>query len=131
MRLWYVESAQHGLLLNVMQSTDPASLLAVGKFVVALEARLALLIEAKVGSFSAHPSISPDQFIPSQEQNMQIPPSQRMLLCMLFREIRLLTKSLKPCVHSTPALQLTVSRHLALQSNLAATHHTLVFLLFR
>ncbi|KAJ8082803.1 hypothetical protein PM082_008659 [Marasmius tenuissimus] len=48
----------------------------VAKFVLALEARLALLIEAK-------------------EKAAQVPTSQRLLFIMLFREIRLLTKSLK------------------------------------
>ncbi|KAG7095353.1 hypothetical protein E1B28_006112 [Marasmius oreades] len=48
----------------------------IAKFAFALEARLALLIEAK-------------------EKTTLVPFSQRLLFMMLFREIRLLTKSLK------------------------------------
>ncbi|KAJ7468081.1 hypothetical protein FB451DRAFT_1401336 [Mycena latifolia] len=47
------------------------------KFVLALETRLGLLLEVK-------------------ERTSLVPPSQRMLFVMLFREIRLLTRSLKP-----------------------------------
>ncbi|TFY56273.1 hypothetical protein EVJ58_g7743, partial [Rhodofomes roseus] len=47
------------------------------RFVTAVEARLGALIQAK-------------------EQNTRIPVSQRILFCALFREIRLLTRSLKP-----------------------------------
>ncbi|KAI0828677.1 hypothetical protein BC628DRAFT_1316176 [Trametes gibbosa] len=47
------------------------------KFAMALENRMGVLISAK-------------------EQHTLIPPSQRLLLCALFRECRLLTRSLKP-----------------------------------
>ncbi|TFK38037.1 hypothetical protein BDQ12DRAFT_735948 [Crucibulum laeve] len=46
------------------------------KFVMALESRIAILLEVK-------------------ERTSLIPPSQRMLFCILFREFRLLTRSLK------------------------------------
>jgi len=38
----------------------------------------------------------------SQERKALIAPSQRMLLCMLFRECRLLTRSMKPYAPSYP-----------------------------
>ncbi|TFK26094.1 hypothetical protein FA15DRAFT_589155 [Coprinopsis marcescibilis] len=49
------------------------------RFIVSLESRLSILIEAK-------------------EEKAQIPPSQRALLCMMFRELRLISKSLKPAL---------------------------------
>ncbi|KAL0573630.1 hypothetical protein V5O48_008326 [Marasmius crinis-equi] len=64
-----------------MPSYSPSALsdkefVEIAKFVLALETRLALLIEAK-------------------EKTTLIPTSQRLLFMVLFREIRLLTKSLK------------------------------------
>ncbi|RDB29723.1 hypothetical protein Hypma_014167 [Hypsizygus marmoreus] len=47
------------------------------KFVVALESRIGILLDAK-------------------EQNAPLLPSQKLLFCMLLREMRLLTRSLKP-----------------------------------
>ncbi|KAF8905252.1 hypothetical protein CPB84DRAFT_1814223 [Gymnopilus junonius] len=54
-----------------------AKILEVMRFATMLEARLWLMIESK-------------------ERTALLPPSQRMLVCLLFREFRLLTKSLKP-----------------------------------
>ncbi|KAF8965019.1 hypothetical protein BDZ97DRAFT_1813196 [Flammula alnicola] len=56
------------------------------RFVAALEARLWLMIEVK-------------------ERTTLIPPSQRMLLCILFREFRLLTRSLKSAPWLSRTLQ--------------------------
>ncbi|EAU89667.2 hypothetical protein CC1G_02556 [Coprinopsis cinerea okayama7 len=69
-----------GRLQDLRRNKDasgPEPSLAIGKFLVALESRMSILLEAK-------------------EKTARIPPSQRTLLCMLFREFRLLTKSLKP-----------------------------------
>ncbi|KAI0754356.1 hypothetical protein C8Q80DRAFT_1095352 [Daedaleopsis nitida] len=66
-------------LKKVRQLKDPAVLAATVKFVASLENRLGMLIEAK-------------------EQHTLIPASQRLLFCALFRECRLLTRSLKPAV---------------------------------
>jgi len=63
----------------VRRSKDPAVTARAVKFVTALEIRLGALIQAK-------------------EQTARIPRSQRLLLCALFREFRLLTRSLKPYV---------------------------------
>ncbi|KAF8652353.1 hypothetical protein AX16_004383 [Volvariella volvacea WC 439] len=49
------------------------------KFVLALETRLAILLEVR-------------------EKSTLIPLSQRLLFCILFREMRLLTRSLKPAI---------------------------------
>ncbi|KAF5359637.1 hypothetical protein D9756_003121 [Leucocoprinus leucothites] len=49
----------------------------LSKFVVGLELRLSILIEAK-------------------EKTHSLPPTQRLLFLLLFRELRLLTRSLKP-----------------------------------
>ncbi|OBZ67524.1 hypothetical protein A0H81_12594 [Grifola frondosa] len=64
-------------LRTVRDSKDLSALSAAAKFFTALEARLGLMLETK-------------------EQSTLIPVSQRFLFCSLFREIRLLTRSLKP-----------------------------------
>ncbi|KAG5646355.1 hypothetical protein DXG03_003678 [Asterophora parasitica] len=58
-------------------SGSESRLIETAKFVIALEARLAILLEAK-------------------ERTALTAPSHRLLFCILFREIRLLTRSLKP-----------------------------------
>ncbi|GBE83781.1 hypothetical protein SCP_0508370 [Sparassis crispa] len=63
-------------LRTVRQSKDLGATAMSNKFVTALEARLGLLLEAK-------------------EQTVLVPVSQRILFCALFREIRMLTRSLK------------------------------------
>ncbi|KAI0631245.1 hypothetical protein C8Q77DRAFT_1062302 [Trametes polyzona] len=70
-----VELIQH--LRHVRQQRDPVVLAVTAKFAMSLEARLGILISAK-------------------EQHTLLPSSQRLLLCALFRECRLLTRSLKP-----------------------------------
>ncbi|ESK89667.1 unc-80-like protein [Moniliophthora roreri MCA 2997] len=62
--------------LSSQHSISESMLVELIKFALALEARLALLIEAK-------------------EKTSLVPLSQRLLFTMLFREIRLLTRSLK------------------------------------
>ncbi|TBU39115.1 hypothetical protein BD309DRAFT_873000 [Dichomitus squalens] len=69
-----VELLHH--LRRMRQLKDPAAFTVTHKFVVSLEARLGMLIEAK-------------------EQNTLIPASQRLLFCALFRECRLFTRSLR------------------------------------
>ncbi|KAI0659698.1 hypothetical protein C8Q70DRAFT_914754 [Cubamyces menziesii] len=66
-------------LRQARQTKDPVVLAATAKFAFALEARIALLLAAK-------------------EQNTVIPASQRLLFCLLFRECRLSTRSLKPAI---------------------------------
>ncbi|KAJ2914446.1 hypothetical protein MD484_g5972, partial [Candolleomyces efflorescens] len=68
--------------LRESSSISDATFVSITKYVLTLESRLSILIEAK-------------------EKKALIAPSQRMLLCMLFREFRLLTRSLK----SAPWLQ--------------------------
>jgi hypothetical protein len=64
------------------------------KFVTALEARLSILIEAKVRLASHLPGPLTGPMIPPQEKKTMIPPSHRRLYCKLFLEMRLLMKSL-------------------------------------
>ncbi|KAJ6478741.1 hypothetical protein C8R47DRAFT_983941 [Mycena vitilis] len=64
---------------RMVSSTQDSVSIETMKFVLALEARLGLLLEVKA----------------TQERTSLVPLSQRMLFMMLFREIRLLTKSLK------------------------------------
>ncbi|KAI0947727.1 hypothetical protein AcW1_009415 [Taiwanofungus camphoratus] len=64
-------------LRAVRKMKDVAITASSVKFVIALEARLGILIEAT-------------------EHTVHVPMSQRPLYCALFREIRLLTRSLKP-----------------------------------
>ncbi|KAF8068970.1 hypothetical protein FPV67DRAFT_1414491 [Lyophyllum atratum] len=70
----YIQSARH---LKQSSSNSDASLAEAVKFSVSLEARLAILLEAR-------------------ERTDSTAPSQRLLFCILFREMRLLTRSLKP-----------------------------------
>ncbi|OSC98071.1 hypothetical protein PYCCODRAFT_1375895 [Trametes coccinea BRFM310] len=70
-----VELLQH--LKQVRQLRDPALLALTAKFAIALETRIGMLLAAK-------------------EQHTSAPASQRLLFSVLFRECRLLTKSLKP-----------------------------------
>ncbi|KAI0642797.1 hypothetical protein C8Q79DRAFT_917084 [Trametes meyenii] len=77
-----LELIQH--LKQVRQARDPAlvspvRLAATAKFAMSLEARIGMLLAAK-------------------EQHTLVPPSQRLLFCALFRECRLLTRSLKPAM---------------------------------
>ncbi|GLB42281.1 putative ion transmembrane transport [Lyophyllum shimeji] len=64
---------------HLKQSASNADALVgeTAKFAAALELRLAILLEAR-------------------ERTASTPPSQRLLFCILFREMRLLTRSLKP-----------------------------------
>lgn len=64
-------------LRNVRQTRDVMLTASATRFAVSLEARLGALIQAK-------------------EQKGRIPRFQRRLFCALFREIRLITRSLKP-----------------------------------
>ncbi|KAJ3934148.1 MAG: hypothetical protein NXY57DRAFT_995571 [Lentinula lateritia] len=61
---------------NSTNSASDTAFIAMAKFAISLEQRLSILIETK-------------------EHTSLIPLSQRLLFCMLFREIRLLTRSLK------------------------------------
>ncbi|KAJ3556564.1 hypothetical protein NM688_g1961 [Phlebia brevispora] len=73
-------------LRNVNEAKDLVMMTVATKFVVALEARLGLVIQAK-------------------EKTVLFPESHRLLFCSLFREIRLLTRSLK----SAPWLESVLS----------------------
>ncbi|KAG7448488.1 uncharacterized protein BT62DRAFT_929572 [Guyanagaster necrorhizus] len=57
-------------------SIPEAALVDMIKFAIELEARLTLMLQTK-------------------ERTFMVPPSQRLLFCVLFREIRLLTRSMK------------------------------------
>ncbi|KDR79961.1 hypothetical protein GALMADRAFT_242128 [Galerina marginata CBS 339.88] len=67
-------------------STSDARVAEVIRFVTQLEGRLWLMIEAK-------------------ERTALLPPSQRLLFCVLFREFRLLTRSVKPAPWLSRTLQ--------------------------
>ena len=67
------------------------------KFLLSMESRLAIILTAKVPTFSSFIGVHISFFI-SQEQVMRLPMSQRMLFASLFYEIRLYTRSLKPYV---------------------------------
>ncbi|KAJ3966535.1 hypothetical protein EV361DRAFT_934787 [Lentinula raphanica] len=76
-------------------STNPASdtaFLAMAQFAISLEQRLSKLVEMK-------------------ERSTLIPLSQRLLFCMLFREIRLLTRSLKSAPWLTRIVEWFVNYH--------------------
>ncbi|TFK92378.1 hypothetical protein K466DRAFT_480806 [Polyporus arcularius HHB13444] len=83
-----VELIQH--LRRVRQFKELAVLAATARFVVPLETRLGMLIEAK-------------------EQHTLIPASQRLLFCTLFRECRLLTRSLRTAGWLPPVVNWTSS----------------------
>ncbi|KAI0087407.1 hypothetical protein BDY19DRAFT_893157 [Irpex rosettiformis] len=75
---------QLALILEVLErirlagsSKDLSEMTAINKFATCLEARLGMIIE-------------------SRERTTPIVPSQRLLLCSLFRQIRLLSRSTKP-----------------------------------
>ncbi|KAG5351484.1 hypothetical protein C0989_006338 [Termitomyces sp. Mn162] len=70
----FIQSARHE---KEAASSSNSLLAETVKFVVALEARLAILLEAK-------------------ERTASLAMSRRLLFCVLFREMRLLTRSLKP-----------------------------------
>lgn len=57
-------------------SISEVALVEMIKFAIELEARLTVMLQVK-------------------ERSFMVPPSQRLLLCVLFREIRLLTRSMK------------------------------------
>lgn len=61
------------------------------KFVVSLEARLSVLLEAKVSDQPANVQL----LIVYQDKANSVPLSQRLLFLVLFREMRLYTHSLK------------------------------------
>lgn len=74
----------------------------VVRFAGALETRVWAMVEVQVRtscfwSLIAH---NTDNVIRVQERAAPLAPALRMLLCMLFRELRLLTRSLKPFVIS-------------------------------
>ncbi|KAG6856950.1 hypothetical protein H0H87_011936 [Tephrocybe sp. NHM501043] len=69
-----IQAARHEKEASSQHQDSP--LAETVKFVAALEARLAILLEAK-------------------ERTNLLAPSQRLLFCVLFREMRLLTRSLK------------------------------------
>ncbi|KAI0327553.1 hypothetical protein GY45DRAFT_1256742 [Cubamyces sp. BRFM 1775] len=83
-----VELIHH--LRQVKQTKDPVVLSATARFAVSLETRVALLLSNK-------------------EQNTVIPASQRLLFCLLFRECRLLTRSLKPAIWLASVVNWTAS----------------------
>ncbi|RPD69417.1 hypothetical protein L226DRAFT_471808 [Lentinus tigrinus ALCF2SS1-7] len=83
-----VELIQH--LRKVRQSKDSAVLAATARFMATLETRLGMLIGAK-------------------EQHTLIPASQRLLFCALFRESRLLTRSLRTATWLPPVVNWTSS----------------------
>lgn len=69
------------------------------KFSMTLEAKLGMLLEAKVCTHFHSLALALIS-CSSQERHTLIPASQRLLFCALFRECRLLTRSLKGCVIS-------------------------------
>ncbi|KAF8155551.1 hypothetical protein B0H34DRAFT_751522 [Crassisporium funariophilum] len=71
-----LQMVRHGKEAAAGNNSD-GTFVEVVRFTTALETRLALLVDAK-------------------EQTTYIPPSQRTLFCILFRESRLLSRSLKP-----------------------------------
>ena len=81
-----------------LQHTTSESLVA---FVTSLESRLAILLEAKVGPKSIAGYV-PLSLSFRQERAALVPFSQRALYCMLFQEMRLITRSLKPWVVTLP-----------------------------
>ncbi|KAI0763460.1 hypothetical protein BD413DRAFT_484122 [Trametes elegans] len=81
-------------LRHVKQLRDPTMLAKTAKFVVALEARIGMLLAAKA----------------IQEQHTLTPASQRLLFCALFRECRLLTRSLRPAAWLPSVVDWTSSR---------------------
>jgi hypothetical protein len=79
----------------ILQHAVPESLVA---FVTSLESRLAVLLEAKV-CFKQVTKVSMPIAQPRrQEKSTLVLFSQRGLYCMLFYEMRLITRSLKPWV---------------------------------
>ncbi|KAI0676337.1 hypothetical protein C8Q78DRAFT_1084712 [Trametes maxima] len=88
-----VELIQH--LKQVRQVRDPAlvsrvCLAATAKFAMSLETRIGMLLVAK-------------------EQHTLVPPSQRLLFCALFRECRLLTRTLKSATWLPSVINWTAS----------------------
>ncbi|KAJ4490126.1 hypothetical protein J3R30DRAFT_3419267 [Lentinula aciculospora] len=77
---------------NSSSSASDSAYIAIAKFVISLEQRLSILIETK-------------------ERTNLIPLSQRLLFCMLFREIRLLTRSLKSAPWLSRFVEWFVSHH--------------------
>lgn len=65
------------------------------RFASWLETRIALLLAAKVRQVAQYRQTDALNCL-QEEKNMAVPASQRLLLCILFRECRLLTRSLKP-----------------------------------
>ncbi|KAF5334688.1 hypothetical protein D9611_011945 [Ephemerocybe angulata] len=82
----FINQLQTMRRLKEAGSYTDSAFASIGKFIVALESRLSILIETR-------------------EKKALIAPSQRMLLCMIFREFRLLTRSMKPA----PWLQRTIN----------------------
>jgi hypothetical protein len=81
--------------------TQPSSstFLTQARFFFELEHRLGVFIDRKV-LWIVHLGVFFDQPFP-KERMLLMPVSQRILLVILFFEIRLLLRSLKPYVHST------------------------------
>lgn len=81
-----------------LKNSDSSLQLEVHKFALALETRLAILLDVKVSNSLLLSTVLMDL---KEQTTLSTTPSQRLLFCMLFREIRLLTRSLKPYVRRT------------------------------
>ena len=78
-------------------SGDDIQTVGAVRFATALEARLGVTVVSKVCLSAKLFTVTLLKIrIVVQEQITLIPDSQRILFCDLFREIRLLTRSLKP-----------------------------------
>ena len=67
-------------------------------FATSLESRLGVLLDAKVHLKKVTNIPMPTAELSQQERSTLVPFSQRGLYCMLFHEMRLITRSLKPYV---------------------------------